>query len=331
MKILLLLLCAASLFLSTSYQAQESPELNEAEELAASVIKLFNQQKFDEALPLAKKALQIREKLLPRTDYRVTASLNHLGDLYLAKRDYNAAKQVFEKLLPILEERSGPTDKSLGATLDRLAVLYHRQGNMSKAETMYQRAVAVREKAFGPDNVMVAEPLFALAQFYRLRKDPDQALPNYQRVMSIYEKVSGTNTAEFERATNGLSCIAYESQGDEYFKKVDAIRRQFKLKVPARELLPLMNGMAKYLEKPEYPQEARDLRLSGTVVLLVDIDETGTVTAARDMCQGLPYLTQSCIRAALKSRFLPTRMLEAPIKVKGVLRYNFVNTGTTYR
>ena len=97
MKIPILLLSAslflAASFISTSYQQQESPELKEATELSASVVKLFNQQKFDEALPLAKRALQIREKLLPRTDPLVARSLNYLADLYLAKRDYNAAQR----------------------------------------------------------------------------------------------------------------------------------------------------------------------------------------------------------------------------------------------
>jgi len=129
MKILILLL-SASLFFGTSLiqdpqEANESPELKEAAELSDSAIKLVNQQKFDEALPLAKRALQIREKLLPRTDPRVLASLNRLGDLYIAKRDYASARQIFERLLKSLEEHYGPTAWNLGGTLDRLAILYN--------------------------------------------------------------------------------------------------------------------------------------------------------------------------------------------------------------
>ena len=324
MKLLIVLL-SATLLLVSSYQEQESPELNEAAELSGSVVKLFNQQKFDEALPLAKRALQIREKLLPRTDPRVSKSLDMLGDLYLAKRDYKAAKQIFEQLVPILEERFGPTDLRLAATLDRLAVAYHRQGgNISKAEDMYQRAVALREKALGPDDVAVAEPLFALAQFQRFRKDFDGALVSYKRVLSIYGKSKGASSADFQRASNGFYCLAYESNNPEVYKELEQARSPFSQEVFWDEAPRIINGKALSLPKPEYPQGARDYGLSGTVYVLVGIDETGKVISAIDMCQGPPYLSESSIKAAWKSRFTPTKLSGKPVKVKGLIQYNFV-------
>ena len=325
MKILILLL-SASLFLSISISNQEpeSPELKEATEFDASVVKLFNQAKYDEALPLAKRALQIREKLLPRTDPRVSASLLAYGDLYIAKQDYDAAKPIFERLLPILEERYGPMHVELAATLDRLAVLYHSTGNMRNAENIYQRAVTVREKAFGPENVMLAEPLFSLAQFYRYRKIYDRALLSYKRTLSIYGKTSGVTTAEFERASDGLRCLAYESNNHALFKELEAIRRQLSPTPFPDELPKVMNGKAISMPRPEYPPEARDRALSGAVIVSLEIDETGKVVSASDMCQGPPYLSQAAIRAALKARFSPTTISGIPVKVKGVFQYKFI-------
>lgn len=332
MKILTLLL-TAGLFLSTftSYQEQESPELKEAIALTDSVVKLFKEGKYDEALPLAKRALQIREKLLPRTDPRVVTSLAYVGDLYLTKRDYNAAKETFERLLSILEEKFGPTDSNLITAIDRLAVIYHRQGSMSKAEDMYQRALAVREKAFGPDSVETAEPLFALGQFYRFRRDFDRAALTYKRVLSILGRASKAGTPEFTRAANGFECLGYESENQAVFKELKEIRKQFAPDDQALEPLAIINGMAISLARPEYPPEARQLRLSGTIVVLAEIDETGKVISASDMCQGLPYLSESAVKAALKSRFTPTKLSGVPVKTKGVIKYNFVNLGTTYK
>jgi len=329
MKILILLLSTASLFLSTTL-FQESSELKEATELTDSVVKLFNQQKFDEALPLAKRALQIREKLLPATDPLVVTSLTYLGDVYVAKGDYYAAKKIFERLLPIVEERSGPTDMTLAFTLDRLAVLYRREGSMSKAENMFQRALAVREKAFGPEDVQVAGSVLALAQFYRFRKDYDHALPSYKRALTIYGKANVT-AAELERAIVGFHCLAYESKDQDVYKELEQIRKQFSLSAALAEPPQIINGKALSLGRPSYPQGARDRQLSGTVYVLVEIDETGKVISARDMCQGPPYLSEAAVEAAFKSRFTPTKLSGMPVKVKGVITYNFVNTGTTYR
>ena len=334
MKILLLLLCAASLFLSTftSYQEQESPELKEAIELTNSLVKLFNQGKYDEALPLAKRALQIREKLLPRTDARVSNALVNLAEVYLAKQDYNSAKQNFDRALSIQEERFGPTHEKLGLTLDRLAVLYHYLGNMDKAEVMYQRALEVREKAFGPENVMVAEPLFSLARFYRYQRDFDRAFASYKRVVNIYGKVSGITSAEFERASKGLMCLSYESENKAYLKEAEMM--QSVLNTPLLQSLEpyeVLNGKAVKLAKPEYPPAARSFGVFGKVIVLVEIDETGKVISASDMCQGSPYLIESCIKAALKSRFTPTLVSGVPSKAKGVIQYRFVHSGPVFK
>jgi tetratricopeptide (TPR) repeat protein len=327
MKILILLL-SSSLFLSTftatPYQEEESPELKEASELSNSVIKLVNEQKIDEALPLAKRALQIREKLLPRTDPRVQASLQRLGDLYLVRREYVSARQTFERLLKILEEHYGPTAWNLGGTLDRLAVVHYRLGNMSKAEDMYQRAVEVREKASGPEDVKVAEPLFALAQFQRLRKDYDRALLSYKRVLSIYAKNKAFSAAGFQRASNGFYCLAYESNNPDVYKELEQTRSPFSQEVFWDEAPRIINGKALSLPKPEYPQGARDYSLSGKVYVLVEIDETGKVISATDMCGGPPFLSESSVKAAWKSTFTPTKVAGKPVKVKGLIQYNFV-------
>lgn len=319
MKILILLL-SASLFLSTLFQVQQSPELKEATDLTDSVVKLFNQQKFDEALPLAKRALQIREKLLPPTDPLVVTSLTYLGDVYVAKRDYYSAKKIFERLLPIVEER---TDMTLALTLDRLAVLYRNEGSMSKAENMFQRALAVREKAFGPDDVKVAASVLALAQFYRVRKDYDRALPGYKRALAIYGKANVT-APELERAMIGFHCLAYESKDQEVYKELEAIRKQYSLSTALAEPPQIINGKALSLGRPSYPFLARERNLSGTVYVLVEIDETGKVITARDMCQGPPYLSEAAVNAAFQSRFTPTKLSGMPVKVKGVITYNFV-------
>lgn len=60
------------------------------------------------------------------------------------------------------------------------------------------------------------------------------------------------------------------------------------------------------------------------MVVKVEIDEKGNVTSAKDLCQALPYLDEAAIKAAYRSRFSPTLLSGAPVKVTGVITYNFV-------
>src|SRR5215217_6769522 len=101
--VLLTSLLFGNLFIPQS--PQQSPELKEASHLSVSVVKLFKEGKFDEAIPLAKRALEIRQSLLPPNDPLVLTALGNLGDLYNAKSDYNAAKKTFERLLALQEQQ----------------------------------------------------------------------------------------------------------------------------------------------------------------------------------------------------------------------------------
>ena len=82
----------------------------------------------------------------------------------------------------------------------------------------------------------------------------------------------------------------------------------------------VLNGKALTLPKPLYPSEANGL--TGTVVVEVTIDEYGNVASARAV-SGPPQLHQAAVTAAQQARFSPTYLMGEPVKVTGVITYNF--------
>lgn len=85
----------------------------------------------------------------------------------------------------------------------------------------------------------------------------------------------------------------------------------------------VLNGKALELPKPAYPLVARAAHAEGTVVVQVLIDEEGNVIAARAV-SGHPLLQAASVAAAREAKFAPTRLAGAPVKVTGVIQYNFV-------
>jgi periplasmic protein TonB len=85
----------------------------------------------------------------------------------------------------------------------------------------------------------------------------------------------------------------------------------------------VLNGKAISLPKPGYPPIARAAHASGTVVVQVLIDENGNVVSASAV-SGHPLLINAAVSAARSAKFSPTKLSGQPVKVTGVIQYNFV-------
>ena len=86
----------------------------------------------------------------------------------------------------------------------------------------------------------------------------------------------------------------------------------------------VLNGKAINLPKPAYPPIARAAHASGTVVVQVLIDENGNVVSAHAV-SGHPLLQGAAVGAARQAKFSPTKLSGQPVKVTGVIQYNFVS------
>jgi protein TonB len=85
----------------------------------------------------------------------------------------------------------------------------------------------------------------------------------------------------------------------------------------------VVNGSAISLPKPPYPAAARAVRASGAVNVQVLINESGSVVSANAV-SGHPLLRQAAESAARGAKFKPTLLSGQPVKVNGVIVYNFV-------
>ena len=85
----------------------------------------------------------------------------------------------------------------------------------------------------------------------------------------------------------------------------------------------VLPGMALKKVTPVYPAIARTTRVSGTVRIQVLISEAGNVISA-EVLDGHPLLQDAALKAAKQWIFKPTELTGVPVKVQGVLVFNFV-------
>ena len=85
----------------------------------------------------------------------------------------------------------------------------------------------------------------------------------------------------------------------------------------------VLNGKAISKPSPAYPPIAKAARAAGTVTVQIVVDESGRVISASAV-SGHPLLQQAAVAAARQARFSPTLLSGQPVKVSGVITYNFV-------
>lgn len=322
-------------FFASSFQAQTSPTDAGKEELKKinlEMVKFYQQQKYDEALPLARKSVELSERVYGKEDLETARSLRNLGFVQYAKADEKAAEETFEKAYDIYKkfpDLDQSNAANLAEMLENLAFIKY-QKRIDAAESFYQKALEWREKTVGADSVKVAKPLSALANINYWKKDYKKSAAQFERLLEILSKNVGNANDETVLAYRRTEC-SYRKAGMEtdfalLKQKYSAFEEQQKTKTPPSAQLingGVINGKAINLVKPPYPIEARRARASGSVNVEVMINEEGKVIYACAAKAAHPALIEGSEAAAYQSEFSPTILKGSPIRVFGTLVYNY--------
>lgn len=85
----------------------------------------------------------------------------------------------------------------------------------------------------------------------------------------------------------------------------------------------VLNGKVLKKPAPQYPSAAHAARAQGTVTVQIVVDESGNVVSAAAL-SGHPTLRGASEDAARRAKFAPTTLCGKPVKVTGVITYNYV-------
>ena len=251
------------------------------------------------------------------------------GRLYFQKGDFARALADFDKAIQLesgreqskasskREKNPSPSDiqcdprlwfenfRPGAAYIDR-GRLYIQQDNNDRAIADFTKAIELDPEGANAYNLRGVA--------YANKLDFDSAIADFDKAIQ-FDPV-------LKNAHNNRG-FAFSQKGDEARARADyEIEEQL---YPHQSSGPVnvLNGRALKLAMPGYPAKARKARASGTVVVKVLIDEEGKVISAKAI-SGHPLLLAASVEAAKKSLFSPTLLSGEPLKVEGVIEYNFV-------
>ena len=284
-------------------------------------------KEYKQAEKISAQTILLCEKSFGVDSPQLIVALAARAQVEFRQNNYGTASRFFDRARQISEKHNGPQHLATGQLMESAAwTLYFDGGDTKIVEANYLRALDIKVKALGENTPEVKTTLLRLANFYRYQNRPLEADPFFLRAIVVedilppLEDENGPASAitQYDCFLDGIKQTAQQKA---FFAQRAADRKRLSEASADGEVL---NGRAIELPRPVYPRLARDARASGKISVQVIIDETGKVIKAHSRCGGFPPLADAAIAAALKARFTPTLLNGRPVKVTGVINYNFV-------
>ena len=145
-----------------------------------------NMGKYERALTLLERALNIREKTLEREHPDIVQSYTNIGLLYYELTDYEKALYYLNQALKIAEKIwTGPF--SFKADIyNNLGLVYRNVGNYERAHDYYLDALHIREKIYPSGHPMILSTQNNIAQVYASEGKNEEAIALYENVIREY-------------------------------------------------------------------------------------------------------------------------------------------------
>ncbi len=190
---------------------------------------------FDQAEPMLKRALAIREKSSGANSPEVAGVLEDLGTLHTAQaeggfaefeasihgptkgesewdRHARLADDHFKRALAIYERARPPEQGRIARTVFNLGQLWSIRERWTDAEPYMARWLKLEEAAKAPPSTKQASALFVLAEAARGRKDWDEADRQLERRQRVYARLRGDNSDDVASALVDRADLAIEAR-----------------------------------------------------------------------------------------------------------------------
>jgi CHAT domain-containing protein len=188
-------------------------QLRKAEGLNGQVVRLWQQGKAKEALPLARQALALRRKLLGEKHRDTAMSLFNLGAQYKALQQLHQAEDCYLRARAIRKEVLGEKHPDYATGLHNLALLYLDMGEYARARPLFEETLAISKEVQGEKHPNYALSLNNLALRYQAMGDYSRARSLCEQALALSKEVLGEKHPLYAISLNNLAGL-YTAMGE---------------------------------------------------------------------------------------------------------------------
>jgi len=241
----------------------------------------------------------------------------YLGLCYLSSKKFDAAAAAFQKAIQLIPEW-----------------IKEREGK----DTSHLPKLSKEQEEELKNNANPSSAFFSLGWAYHQTGRYDEAVAAYRQCQSAYPEAeeAGYQTAMVHllQGNREAALTQVAKMGKSFERRLDV---ESKLLIPdlipsdesvsnGAPIIPETNSIRPtilYREKARYTEEARQVKINGTVELQAIFRSDGVLVIQR-VTEYLPYgLTLTAVEAASKIKFKPAMKDGSPVSVRGPLGFTF--------
>ena len=267
--------------------------------------------------------IELKSRIYGADSAQSGRSLIDLSRIQRQSGKFIEARQNLEKAVAIIEKFGAAAAADLVTGYSAIGYDFFYDRKPKDAEAYYLKALNIADRVFGLKSMESYLPAINLANLYlgegKYEKANEFYIRSYRSAMTHFKSDAKEvrHALELRRCAD-LGGLFSEKQQKAFWDVVN----EFSSSPP--DVSTVVNGKALSLPKPEYPREAAIRKLSGKVSVEVLINEKGDVEKAKAICGAPSVLAQVAVSAAKKAKFTPTYLSGLPVKVTGIITYNFV-------
>lgn len=306
--------------------AQVGSVTNEFDSLQKQAKEFYKQDKYAEALPIAKQAVENAEKTFGKESKQVIQSLYLLASIHLSLWDATKSEPLLKRAIKSSEKVPDLTKFDTVNILDKLGECYEELDKESEAEKYYREALEVREKKLSSTHSDIALSYSNLARVLTRLSKYKEAEPFFKKAIEIKEKSHDNNQVDLAETLDGYACLLKRTERkDEAFRTFDRVNELLYKNAVDKSApleIPFNTFSCRYMSSSPLKDAPRPVLGSGKVLLLVLTDEAGKVIQARAI-SGVAKMFSMAEQMALRANFKPAIIGGKPIKMMGKYSFRF--------
>jgi CHAT domain-containing protein/Flp pilus assembly protein TadD len=272
----------------STYSTDHLIELKAVEHFDQQVAVLSQQGKFEQAIPLAVKALTIRKRILNQNDSEIDRRQQRLAWLYERSGRIVELELFYQEILAVRKRTLGESHPKVIMSLRELAQLYQRQRRFAEAESFYKKVLELRRQTLGENHLDVASGLIDLGNLYYEQGRFEEVELLYKSALELRKRQLGEHHLDVAHSFDELARLyGYQQR----YSEQEAILKQA---LELRKHHPSDTFLAANLERLAllYSQQGRYTEAEFFYKQALSLNDLDSIPMVIQRMQGLANLYQ---------------------------------------